>query len=116
MVVMEGERCGADFNAVQAFDKARPIGAAPKLAVGNDLEPDLLLHSHRFANAFILNVREFIGVNLSGRMTFERLPQCGRPQQAADMLCPKRRLPVWSDPAHALTFPPAAGAARTLSL
>ena len=100
MVVAELEQRGAHLEALRALDEAAPIGAAAEFAVGHDLEPDLLLHVDGVADAIVLDARELAVADLLAGMAPERLPQCRRPQQAADVIGAKRRTAVRSD-AHA---------------
>jgi len=67
------------------------IGPAPKLAVGDDLEPDLFLQLDHAADGFVLDRGEPFAIELSGRVLPPCAQQLGRPQQAADMLGAKGR-------------------------
>ena len=78
----------------QTLDPRRepvPVGGAAEFAVGDNLEPDLLLHSHHVADALVLDARVILFADLAGGMPPERLAQRGRPQQAADMIGAERR-------------------------
>ena len=80
-----------DFKAFGAFDETAPIRGTTKLAVGDDLQPDIFLHAHDGADALVLNALERVRVQLAGLKALERLAQLGGAQQAADVIGPERR-------------------------
>src|SRR5437764_8482811 len=67
-----------------------PEGAA-ELAVGDGLEPDLLLTLDDLGDLVILDRRELIGADLATLMLRPRLLQGGGPQQASDVIGAERR-------------------------
>src|SRR5215467_2197810 len=72
VVVAEFEQRRADLQALGAFHEPAPIGAAAKLAVGRDFEPDLFLHADRGADAVVLNARELVVRDLVAGVAPER--------------------------------------------
>ena len=67
--------------------------AAPELAVGDALEPDLLLHPHEIADRGILDPPQFLGRDPPRLMFGPRPQQLRRPQQAAHVVGAER----WSN-------------------
>src|SRR6266567_897840 len=90
-IVAELEGGRAHRDPVEARHEPLPIGAAPKLAVGNDLEPDLLLHAHRVADCRVLNAPERLIVDRARLVLLESTANRGRAQQTADMIGAERR-------------------------
>jgi len=93
-VVTKLEEGRANFQSGNSLHKPAPVGAAPKLAVGHDFEPDLLLHAHHLADAVVLDANERVIGDLPARAPPERLTQWRRPEQAAHMIGAKRRSPA----------------------
>ncbi len=62
-----------------------PEGAA-ELAVGCDLEADILLHLDRLADRLVLDLTELLGGNLVALFLLARIEQRLGPQQTADMI------------------------------
>ena len=67
-----------------------PPGAA-ELAVGNRLEPGLLLLGDRALDLAVLDLGERVGVDLVARAFLARLLQCGGAQQTPDVVGAERR-------------------------
>ncbi len=95
LVVAKLEDRGLDHEAVDALDEAPPIGAAAEFAVGDDLEPDLLLHLHHVADAGVLDLREFGIVDSLAHVIAKRLTQGLRAQQASHMIGTEWRAALW---------------------
>ena len=97
VIVAKLEDRGLDRKAIDPLDEASPIGTAPEFAVGNDLQPDLLLHLHDIADAAIGNLCKMRVIDaLAGVLAHviaECLAQHLRPQQAADMVGAERGRP-----------------------
>ena len=55
VVVAELEQRRPDDEARGTLHEPAPIGAAAKFAVGHDLQADLFLHAHGFADALVLD-------------------------------------------------------------
>jgi hypothetical protein len=89
-VEFEGRRL--DGESFDPFDKAAPIGASAKLAIGHDREADLFLHPDRVADALILNLQKHAVVDASADMVPKRLAKPWRAKQAADMIGAEWRL------------------------
>ena len=94
VVVAKLEQRGAHLEALGALHEPAPIGAAAELAVGHDLEPDLLLHADGVADAVILDAHELVVADLVAGVAAEGLAQRRRPQQASDVIGAKRRAAV----------------------
>ena len=92
VIVAKLEHRGLDREAVDPLDEASPIGTAAEFAVGDDLQPDLLLHLHDIADAVILDLSQNAHHRCAcAHVIAERLAQHLRPQQAADMIGTERR-------------------------
>jgi hypothetical protein len=74
------------------LDEAEEPRAAPKLAVGDRLQADLLLHCDGFADGAILEVAEFLGVDPSAVVVAGRVLEHLRAQQASHVVGAERRL------------------------
>jgi hypothetical protein len=99
VVVAKLEQRRAHLQTLGALDEPPPIGAAAELAVGDDPEPDLLLHANSIADALVLDTRELTVRDLAAGVAPERLAQRRRPQQASHMIGADRRAAVlggWS--------------------
>ena len=83
---------GVGFDAVEPFEEVIVPGNAAKLAIGDRLEPDLLLSADDVFDLAILDVLKGLGRNLAARALLARRFQGCRPQQTADMIGAKRRL------------------------
>ena len=57
-----------DLIAADLVEEIHVPGAAAKLAVGDALEPDLLLHPDYFANGFVLDAAQLRGRQAAGLM------------------------------------------------
>ena len=68
----------------------------PEFAVGDGLQPELLLHLDDVADGIFLDFGELCGVDLAGGVLLSRPQQFGRAQEAADMLGAKRWIHRWS--------------------
>src|SRR4029077_778405 len=72
------------------------IGPAPELAVGDDIEPDLLLQRDHAADGVVLDSAQLVAAELALGVPGSRLQKPRRSHQAADMLGAKRRIGCWS--------------------
>jgi hypothetical protein len=97
VVVAKLEQRRTHLQTLGALDESTPIGAAAKLAVGDDLEPDVLLHADGITDTLVLNLRELVVRDLAAGVAPERLAQRRGPQQASHMVGAKRRAAVWAD-------------------
>ena len=77
---------GDDLDAVERGAEVVHPRAAPELAVGRGPEADLLLHAHDRRDRLVLERAEVPRVLGAG------MQELGRAQQAADVICAKRRL------------------------
>ena len=82
------DRDAGDAGAGEAVG----IGAAPELAVGDDLQPDVLLQLDDVADRVVLDRGQPFAVELAGGVLLPRAQQFRRAQQAADMLGAERRI------------------------
>jgi hypothetical protein len=89
-------RCGASASSCASVPRcalasarrwraARPT-AAPKLAVGNDLKPELLLHFDSIANGAVLSLAQHVEADLAGLPIAPRLHEIRWAFQAADVI------------------------------
>ena len=92
ILIVEAEARFLHAEPFDTFDKAAPIGASAKLTVGNDLEPDVLLHPDGGADRRVLRGSKTLLVEFAGVKSAKRLPQWRRAQQAADVIGAKRRI------------------------
>ena len=90
-IVAKLEQRWLDREAVDPLDEAAPIGATAEFAVGDDLQPDLLLQLHDVADALVLQLARTRHRRSPWRRVAEGLPQHRRPQQTADMIGTERR-------------------------
>ncbi len=67
-------------------------GSPTDLAVGDALQPNLLLQLHQAADCGIFDRPQLLGRDQAGLMILARLADVGGAQQAADMIGSKRRL------------------------
>src|SRR4029453_550247 len=72
------------------------IGPAPKLAVGDDVEPDLLLQRDHAADGIVLDRAQLVAAELALCVLRSRVQKPRRPHQAADMLGAERRVGCWA--------------------
>ena len=82
----------------QAFGQADeffPVGNAPELAVGRDLEAAVLLQADYIADRCVLRCAKGVFGELALGMLAECLPQFLRPQQTADVVGAERGTSVW---------------------
>jgi len=77
---------GTDGETLDRLDEAAPIGAAAKLAVGHDLEAELLLERHGVADRLVAHRLELVLHQLAGAKPAIGLGQRLGAQQAANML------------------------------
>src|SRR5262245_2374402 len=91
MIVAKFKQRRLDDEAVDPLDKPAPIGAAPKLPVGDNRKPDLLLQTDHVADALVLDPRKTRVVDAPGEVVLECLPQQSGTQQATDMIGTERR-------------------------
>src|SRR5512133_972234 len=61
------------------------IGAAPELAVGDDLQADVLLQLDYAGNGLIFDPPQRLAIEFTGRVLRSRAQEVRRPQQASDM-------------------------------
>ena len=79
VVVAKLEQRGLDHEAVDALDEAAPIGAAAEFAIGDDLQPGILLHLYDIADAAVGNLCKMRVIDALARMVTECLRStCGR--------------------------------------
>src|ERR1700751_4142810 len=78
-------------HAVKSAEKIEMPPPAAKLAIGGELEPDLLLLLDRFFDLAIFDRAQRPGGDLVTRALLARHFDRRRPQQAADMVGAKRR-------------------------
>src|SRR5207249_2876903 len=76
----------AHLEPVHRLDEMTPVRRPPELAVGHQVEPEVLLHLHNVCDGLVLNASEFGVAELAGPVPAKRLPQRRRPQQAADVM------------------------------
>ena len=91
VVVTKLEDGGFDDKPVDALNKAAPVRAAPEFAIGNDLQPHVLLQLHHVPDALVLDLCKIGVVDTLGEIVLEGLPQDGRTQEAPDMVGSKWR-------------------------
>ena len=99
-------------NLLGLADPADPVKkihmprAAAELAIGDALEPDLLLHPHDIADRRILDPPQLRGRNPPRLMLPPRPQQLRRPQQTPDMIGAKRwRIRIGHDGLLLLQYP-----------
>ena len=78
-------------DPVERVDEVHVPGGAAELAVGDRLQPGLLLHADDVPDRLVLGLREALVVEPAGGVRLARLEQLGRPQQAADVVGAERR-------------------------
>ena len=78
-------------HSADLVEKVHVPGSTPMLAVGDALQPDVLLHFDHFADGLILEVAQFGGRDAAGLMLFTRLQEFFRAQQASHVVGAKRR-------------------------
>ena len=91
VVVTKLEDSGFDDESADALNKAAPVRAAPEFAIGNDLQPYVLLQLHHVPDALVLDLCKMGVVDALGEIVLEGLPQDGRTQEAPDMVGAKWR-------------------------
>ena len=104
MIIAKLQQRRTHLETFGALHEPPPVGAAAKLAVGDDLEPGRLLHADRVAHAIVLDAHEFIRADLVAGAATECLAQCRWTQQATDVVGAKRRAAVRAQ-AHAWSLP-----------
>ena len=86
VLVAECEFRGAEIEAFDGAQEAARPAAAPKLAVGNDLKPELLLHFDSIANGAVLSLAQHVEADLAGLPIAPRLHEIRWAFQAADVI------------------------------
>ena len=86
ILVAECEFRGAEIETFDGAQEAARPTAAPKLAVGNDLKPKLLLHFDSIANGAVLSLAQHVEADLAGLPIAPRLHEIRWAFQAADVI------------------------------
>ena len=87
-----GEAALADRHAIEPLEEVDVEEGAAELAVGDALEPDLLLLAHRLGDALVLDRAQLVRAGSRPRAPRARLEQPLGPQQAADVVGAERWL------------------------
>ena len=80
-----------ELDAFEAAEEVPVPGGAAELAVGDSLEPDLLLARDDALDGRVLDRRQLALTELALGIAGTRLLDLGRTQQASDMIGPERR-------------------------
>src|SRR5690606_3033948 len=80
-----------DRDARQALEEVDVEEGAAELAVGDALQPHVLLALHHPADAVVLDRAQPVVVERAGRMPLARLDEAPGAQEAADVVGPERR-------------------------
>src|SRR3546814_4254885 len=81
-----GELAVSDGDAVEALQEIDMEEGAAELAVGDALEPDVLLALHHLADAVVLDPAQCLAGDLARRVLLARLDEAPGPQKAADVV------------------------------
>ena len=79
------------------IDEVHVPRGAPVLAISDTLQADIFLHPDDGADGRILYVAPGLGGNLAARVVVAGLQDLGSPEQAADVIGPKRRKAVHAE-------------------
>jgi hypothetical protein len=92
LFITELKARGGNVETFGTFDEAAPVGAAAKLAVCDDGQPNVLLQLYRIADRCVLGGGKPDIVDFACMKCAKRLAQRGRAQQAADVVGTNRRM------------------------
>jgi hypothetical protein len=88
LTLLEADAVAAECLEVEVDDVVLP----PELTVGDRLEPERLLQRHHLADGVVFGFGKRRLVDLFLAVTGTGIHQALRPAQAADVICPERRV------------------------
>ena len=86
-----GEATFTDGHALELLQEVDMEEGAAELAVGDALEPELLLPANGIADAIVLDLAKGRGLQLAFKEAIARIGQPARAQKAANLVSAERR-------------------------